>query len=319
VTEERPVILVDSYNLFMRAFTVNPAMSSQGQQIGGFVGYLTSLKVLCERLRPKRVVAVWEGGGAARRRAIFKDYKSGRRPARLNRYYEDDIPDTPENQANQIRLIIEALRHLPVQQVYVPDCEADDVIGYISRHLLSEDRLVIVSSDRDLYQLIDDRVTQWSPGQKKFIRAEDVQVKFGVPPPNMALTRSFIGDASDNIPGIEGAGFKTMVKRFPQLSTNSDLTVQDILDAAQAQLDGGSKVKLVRNILDGVDTVRRNWRLMHLDVSNLSADQVARVQSAIDSYEPRRDKMGLMRLLAREGVQKFDVDSFFMSLAATAR
>jgi len=316
---DRPVILVDSYNLFMRAFTVNPAMSSQGQQIGGFVGYLTSLKVLCERLRPKRVVAVWEGGGAQRRRVIFKDYKSGRRPPRLNRYYENDIPDTPENQTNQIRLTIEALRHLPVQQVYVPDCEADDVIGYVSRHLFSEDRLIVVSSDKDLYQLIDDRVTQWSPGQKRFITSEDVQAKFGVPPANMALVRSFIGDSSDNIPGIEGAGFKTMVKRFPRLATDPGLTVQDVLDDAQVQLDGGSKVKLIRNILDGADTVRRNWRLMHLDVSNLSADQVSRVRSSIDTYEPKRDKMRLLRLLTREGVQKFDVDSFFMSLSATAR
>ena len=314
---DRPVLLVDSYSVFMRAWAANPAMSRQGQQIGGFVGFLTSLKVLCERLMPGRVVVVWEGGGATRRRAIYKDYKSGRRPPRLNRYYEDDIPDTPENQDHQIRLIIEALKCVPAQQVYVPDCEADDVIGYVSRYLFSESRIVVVSSDKDFYQLIDGRVTQWSPGQKKFITTEDVMAKFGVPPHNMALMRSFIGDPSDNIPGIEGAGFKTMVKRFPELAGSASLTVQDILSLAVER--GPSNVKLIQNILAGEDIVKRNWRLMHLDISNLSADQISKVRGQVEMYDPKKNKLALMRILAREGVQNFDIDKFFMSLSATLR
>lgn len=313
---DRPILLVDSYNLFLRSYIANPAMSSQGQQIGGFVGFLTSLKLLAERLRPKRVVVVWEGGGATRRRAIYKDYKSGRRPPKLNRYYEDDIPETPENQDHQIRLIIESLKNVPVQQIYVPDCEADDAIGYISRYLFSEDRVVIVSSDKDLYQLIDDRVTQWSPGQKRFITAADVKEKFGVPPCNMSLVRSFIGDPSDNIPGVEGAGFKTMVKRFPALAESAALTVQDILDIAQKS--EASKLKLIQNIREQGDIIMRNWKLMHLDISNLSADQINKIRGAVDAYEPKKNKLALMRILVREGVQNFDVDAFFMSLSTTA-
>lgn len=303
------------FNLFLRAYIANPAMSSQGQQIGGFIGFLTSLKLLSERLRPKRVVVVWEGGGATRRRAIYKDYKSGRKPPKLNRYYEDDIPETPENQDNQIRLIIEALKNVPVQQIYVPDCEADDVIGYVSKYMFADERIVVVSSDKDLYQLIDDRVTQWSPGQKKFITTADVKEKFGIYPYNMSLVRSFIGDPSDNIPGIEGAGFKTMVKRFPALAESASLTVQDILDLAENS--EFKKVKLIQNICSQTDIVRRNWKLMHLDVSNLSADQVNKIRSAVDSYEPKKNKLSLMRILVREGVQNFDVDAFFMSLSAT--
>lgn len=312
---DRPILLVDAYNLFMRSFVANPAMSNQGQQIGGFIGFLTSLKLLSERLTPKRVVVVWEGGGATRRRAIYKDYKSGRKPPKLNRYYEDDIPETPENQDNQIRLIIEALRNVPIQQIYVPDCEADDVIGYISKYLFSDEKIVIVSSDKDLYQLIDERVTQWSPGQKRFITALDVKEKFGVFPCNMSLVRSFIGDPSDNIPGIEGAGFKTMVKRFSALAESVSLSVQDVLDLAESS--ESQKVKLIQNIKAQGDIVRRNWKLMHLDISNLSADQVNKIRGAVEVYEPKKNKLALMRILVREGVQNFDVDAFFMSLSAT--
>lgn len=315
MTPDRPILLVDAFNVFARGYVANPAMSSQGHQLGGFVGFLNSLKVLCERLRPARVVVVWEGGGAVRRRSIYKDYKMGRRPQRLNRYYEDDIPETTENHDHQVRLTIEALKHVPAQQIYVADCEADDVIGYISRYMFSEERIVIASSDKDLYQLIDDRVTQWSPGQKRFITASDVREKFGVPPVNMSLVRSFIGDPSDNIPGIEGAGYKTMVKRFPALAEDLSLSIQDVLGAAEQM--GPVKVKLIQNILEGADIVRRNWRLMHLDVGNLSADQIKRIRDALDAYEPKRNKIGLMRLLTREGVQSFNVDAFFMSLSAT--
>ena len=65
-----------------------------------------------------------------------------------------------------------------------------------------------------------------------------------------------------------------------------------------------------------MDIVRRNWKLMFLDIQNLSADQIQKVRSSIENYEPVKNKMGLMRLLMRESVQDFDVDSFYMSLSA---
>jgi 5'-3' exonuclease len=206
-----------------------------------------------------------------------------------------------------------------VQQIYVSDCEADDVIGYMCRHLFPGDHIVVVSSDRDLYQLIDDRVNQWSPGQKKLITQEEVHEKFGVWPENMCLARSFVGDPSDSIPGVAGAGFKTMMKRFPLLTERRSLMVQDVLDEASAQFGtkSGSKVQLIKNILDQEDIVRRNWKLMHLDIANLSGDQIKKINDSVSSYSPKKNKMELMRLFVRQGIQDFDVDSFFMSLSAS--
>ena len=314
-----PIIIVDSLNVFTRHFIANPTMSRQGQQIGGFVGFLKGLKHLSERFIPKRVIVVWEGGGSGRRRAIFPDYKKGSRPQKLNRYYDDDIPDTYENRDFQIKMTIEALKHVPVQQIYVSDCEADDVIGYMCRHLFSGDQIIVVSSDRDLYQLIDHRVNQWSPGQKKLITQDEVHEKFGVWPENMCLARSFVGDPSDSIPGVAGAGFKTMTKRFPLLTERRSLMVQDVLDEASAQFGtkSGSKVQLIKNILEQEDIVRRNWKLMHLDIANLSGDQIKKINDSVSSYSPKKNKMELMRLFVRQGIQDFDVDSFFMSLSAS--
>jgi DNA polymerase-1 len=309
-----PIIIVDGLNYFTRHFVANPTMSRQGHQIGGFVGFLKGLKLLNDRLSSRRVIVIWEGGGSPRRRAIFPEYKSGRRPQRLNRYYED-IPDTYENRDYQLKLTIESLRHAPVQQIYVSDCEADDVIGYMCRHMFRNNKIVVVSSDKDLYQLIDNNVTQWSPGQKKLITPEEVREKFGVWPTNMCLVRSFVGDSSDGIPGVDGAGFKTMSKRFPLLQEDQSLMLQDVLD--EAARHGATKVQLYKNIIDQQDIVRRNWKLMHLDIANLSGDQIKKINDSVSSYSPKKNKLEMMRLLIREGVQDFDVDSFFMTLNAT--
>jgi DNA polymerase-1 len=309
-----PIIIVDGLNYFTRHFVANPTMSRQGHQIGGFVGFLKGLKLLNDRLSSRRVIVIWEGGGSPRRRAIFPEYKSGRRPQRLNRYYED-IPDTYENRDYQLKLTIESLRHAPVQQIYVSDCEADDVIGYMCRHMFRNNKIVVVSSDKDLYQLIDNNVTQWSPGQKKLITSEEVREKFGVWPTNMCLVRSFVGDSSDGIPGVDGAGFKTMSKRFPLLQEDQSLMLQDVLD--EASRHSATKVQLYKNIVDQQDIVRRNWKLMHLDIANLSGDQIKKINDSVSSYCPKKNKLEMMRLLIREGVQDFDVDSFFMTLNAT--
>jgi len=287
-------------------------MSRQGHQLGGFVGFLKGLKRLCERVNPQRVIVVWEGGGSPRRRAIYPEYKSGRRPQRLNRYYDDDIPDTYQNRNYQIKLTIDALKCIAVHQLYVDDCEADDVIGYMARYMFSKDKIIIVSSDKDLYQLIDQRVTQWSPGQKKFIRPDDVFNKFGVWPANICAVRCFVGDPSDCLEGVSGAGFKTMTKRFPSLAEQESVLIHDILEEAEDRKD--LKIKLYKNIVSHRDIVKRNWKLMHLDVRNLSANQVKKIVDSVNNYIATKNKMDLMRLFVREGIQNFDIDSFFMTI-----
>ena len=131
--DERPVMLVDAYNLFIRNFVANPLMA-EGQHVGGVTGFLQSLNSLLAAHRPKECVIVWEGGGSTRRQSIFPDYKSKRRPVKLNRFHEGEIPDTFENRNWQVRLLIHTMKNLPVRQIYVSDCEADDVIGYIAKY-----------------------------------------------------------------------------------------------------------------------------------------------------------------------------------------
>ena len=315
--KEDCTLIIDGLNLFTRHFVVNPTMNESGSHIGGVVGFMKALQLLSERFQPKKIAVCWEGGGSARRRAIFPDYKKGSRPAKLNRYYEEsEIPDTYENRNYQISLTISLLKNLPIVQIYVPDCEADDVVAYLVNGPYKNERTVVVSSDKDLYQLINEMHTQWSPGQKKEICKKDVLAKFGISPENICAARAFVGDSSDGIPGVPGAGFKTMAKRFPQLSLDEPVYVQDLIDSAK-ELSKKSKAKIYMSIAESEKEIIRNWKVMTLDGPGLSAHQIQKIENAVNTFEPRRDKMSLMRQMIKEGIKDFDINKLYMAICAT--
>ncbi|MBK23554.1 MAG: hypothetical protein CME70_06065 [Halobacteriovorax sp.] len=317
LTKDSPVLIIDALNLFMRHFAANPTMNAQGQHVGGAVGFLKAIRLLADKVNPKEIVVVWEGGGSTRRRTIYSGYKANRKPQKLNRFYGKDLPDSTNNRDYQIALIIEMLRCTPVSQIYISDCEADDVIGYLAKYRYS-DGCVIVSSDKDFYQLLSPNIRQWSPGQRAFVTPEAVLQKYGIPVHNFCVARCFCGDKSDNIEGVQGAGFKTLAKRVPEITMDSFISVDDILKLC-VQRAPTSKIKLYHNAIAASDIVRRNWKLMYLDVSNLAATQISKIDYNIDTFQPSRNKIGLMRILVREGLSKFDADSFFMSLNFVSR
>jgi 5'-3' exonuclease len=207
---------------------------------------------------------------------------------------------------------------MPIRQVYVSDCEADDVIGYMSRYSFKDRNILIVSSDHDYLQLVDDRIQVWSPTLKSIVDPEMVKVKFGVPPKNLCVTRCFTGDASDALPGIHGVGLRTMVNMFPDLATDKELSVDDIIDlcAIHPKRD---RIKVLKAINDNCEIARRNWKLMSLDVSNLSGNQVQKINGSFEIPTPKPDKMGFIRQLVKHGIKTFDADRFHLTITLNLR
>ena len=131
-------LIVDGLNLFTRHYAAHPAMNANGEQVGGIVGFFYTLIDKVEKFKPTKTIIVWESGGSKRKRDLYSEYKKKSRPQNLNRYYED-IPDTIQNRNYQLKTLISLFDNLPVKQVYVPDCEADDVIGYLCNYKIKED------------------------------------------------------------------------------------------------------------------------------------------------------------------------------------
>ena len=302
--DPRPILLVDARNLFTRHYVVNPDMTSHGLQIGGVVGFLKTVRRLVSDLSPSRVIVAWEGGGSTKRRAIYADYKANRKPERLNRFYEDDIPDSEDNRVWQMATLAKLLKRFPVTQLYVQDCEGDDVIAYLCRTHFKDSRKVILSNDRDFYQLLDERTSVWSPQSKSLHTLEDVKREFhGIPPRNFALAKALCGDASDNIKGVRGLGFKTLVSRIPLLVADRDVTIDEVLDYCRVR---SSEAKVMKETAGSESMIRMNWRLVYLGGSTLDHQQAAKVDTLLAEPTPKIDMLSFMRDLVEIGVRSID-------------
>ena len=317
---EKPEIYIDGLNVFMRHFAANPVRSLNGQLCGGIFGMLRNIQHLSEKFKPKKIVVVWEGGGSARRRNIDPNYKNGRRPIRLNRSeYNEDIPDTVENRNWQLKTLVNVLYKTPVIQIYINDCEADDTIAYLTSAKKTDYQKIIVTSDKDYYQLINDQTKIWSPNKKLLIDEQYVLEKWGVTPQNFCTTRCFNGDQSDGIKGVKGAGFKTMAKRFPDLSTCKDISINDIISIAKQEVKNGSNLKLYENIINEAQSIKKNWSLMYLNSSMISADQVKKINYQLENKEEKINKFELLKLLNKQGLNSFDIHTFLLTIKSCIR
>lgn len=308
----RPVLLIDGMNLFVRSWAAFPQMSAHGYQIGGCVGFLKTLQKLVRDMQPAGVFIAWEGGGSQRRRKIFPDYKQNRRPEKLNRFYGDDIPDTEKNKKHQLISLLSMLKSVPVCQAYVDNCEGDDIIAFFCKGPFRNFDKIIVSSDKDMLQLLDNKTKIYSTHKKRFVTDDDVLKEYKIHVNNFAIAKSLCGDTSDNIPGVKGIGYKTLASKFPFLAKEETILLQDVLNFAVSH---ASESVLYKRVHTEAQLVQRNWDLVHLDGSMLSADQTSRLQNAIDTFEPHANRIGLIKSLIKEGINDFDVDRFFYDLS----
>lgn len=306
---ERPVLLVDAMNLFCRSYAAYPAMNSNGESMGGCVGFLKTLSRIVFETQPSAVYVAWEGGGSSRRRSLFSEYKLNRAPGKLNRFYEDDIPDTEENRKHQILVLLEMLKCAPVCQLYASDCEGDDLIAYLCCRPMRNVEKIIVSSDKDLYQLLDDKTKIYSLHKKTFVTQQNVLEEFRVQAKHFAIAKALCGDPGDNVPGVKGVGFKTVSKLFPFLGLEEDILLQDVLNYANAHAEDS---RYYKRIVDSSNEVKRNWRLVYLDGSMVPANQQAQNDERIQNFVPKENKVKLVKTLVREGIiNGFDIEDFF--------
>ena len=225
------VLIIDALNMYFRAYIVDPSLSTNGQPIGGVKGFLKILQKLVRETKPDHIVIAWDGaGGSQKRKSVNKGYKEGRKPIRLNR----DIRNLSENEEMENKIwqqtrLIEYLNELPISQTMLPAVEADDVIAYVSKlgHFADWQK-VIVSSDKDFFQLCDDNTVVFRPIQKQIMNTKRLVDEFSIHPNNMALARAIAGDKSDNLPGVAGVGLGTIKKRFEFFADEEFCTINNL-------------------------------------------------------------------------------------------
>ena len=283
VDNEKPndsVLLIDGMNLFIRVFSAIPTTNEDGVHVGGIVGFLRSLAFNINMIRPTRAIIVFDGkGGSNRRRKIFPEYKMGRKMSyRLNRAHNFLTREEEQQMMiRQLNRVVEYLECLPVSIMNMENIEADDVIGYLSKHIYKNNKTTIVSTDKDFLQLVDETTSIYSPTKKKMYNEDEVFEEYGIHPKNFLLFRMFDGDKSDGIPGVNGIGMKTLVKLFPFMKTKEKYTLDDIYRSAETQ-----KNPLCEKVLQSKDLLDLNKQLMDLEDGIISGQTKLKVREIVE-------------------------------------
>ncbi|NBV83819.1 hypothetical protein EBR57_06845, partial [bacterium] len=219
-----------------------------------------------------------------------------------------------DNKKHQLITLLGLLKFVPVCQVYVSDCEGDDVVAHLCCGPFKGQDKVIVSADKDMYQLLDDKTQIYSLHRKKIVTAGDIFEEYRIKTHNFAVAKALCGDSGDNVPGIKGIGFKTAATKFPILGSDTEIILQEVVDFCRAH---SSESVIYRRVLEHEDELKRNWQLVHLNGGMLSGNQVSKVQHVIDTFVPKINRIEFIKTLVKEGVNDFDTESFFYSFNCT--
>jgi DNA polymerase-1 len=271
------VLIVDGLNTFIRCWSSIPTMNDDGDHVGGVVGVLKSIGYAIRMTQPTRCIVVFDGkGGSQKRKKRFDGYKSQRdsNKLRVNRQYAELMNDEDERESmkRQFVWLAKILEYLPVTTMIYDGIEADDVIAYVTTQLLNEkEQAVVMSTDKDFLQLVDDKTIVWSPTKKKIYNKKSVKEEYGIEAQNLILYRVLDGDTSDNIPGVYGCGIKTLIKRFPEITEEKKLSVDDLFELCEKRkVESKNKVKLYNEILDSKNQILMNQELMQLNDPDIS-------------------------------------------------
>lgn len=272
-------LFVDYTNIFCRYYSALPTLSLNGDPIGGIFGSLYCLRKVCEVSKPNQIIVVFDGeGGSQKRRAIFENYKQKSKPIKIKTNYLD-LKNQEQNLHFQFNKLMELLECLPVHIIRLKNIEADDVIAYLCNHF-KEDQRVILSGDKDFYQMLDEKTIIYCPSKKIFKNKSSCIQEFGIHPNNFALAKAIAGDKSDTIPGVHGIGFKTLIKLMPEFEFYQPIDFTQFFKLCTERV---SKSKKFQSILDSKDLIIRNFDLVQLnEQSIIGAMNIERIKSILD-------------------------------------
>ena len=240
-----------------------------------------------------------------------KAYKAGRKPPRLNRHSNDLTEEQQyENRVWQQTRTIEYLNETPIIQFYVPLVEADDVISYVkSLEVYHDWEKIIVSSDKDFIQVLDESTLLYRPTQSEVLNKNRVVDKFGIHPNNFALARAMVGDSSDNLPGVARVGLGTVAKRFPLMAEEQEVYLDYIIE--ECKKPSNSKLKVFQSILESQRLIKSNYQIMQLSSPQISIQSKEKIRNTCTNHEPLLNKTELVKHMTKDGFGEVSLSDLY--------
>src|SRR5689334_2455527 len=244
------VFLVDGSGYIFRAYHALPPLNrkSDGLQVNAVLGFCNMLWKLLRDMKaedkPTHLAVIFDKSEHTFRNELYKDYKAHR-------------PDAPTDLIPQFPLIREAVRAFDIPCLEMLGFEADDLIATYARQACEVGaNVTIVSSDKDLMQLVNDCVIMYDTMKDKKIGVAEVIEKFGVPPDKVIEVQSLIGDSTDNVPGVPGIGVKTAAQLIGEYGN---------LETLLKRAGEIKQEKRRQTLIDNADKARLSKRLVTLD------------------------------------------------------
>ena len=225
------LILVDGSGYIFRAFYALPPMSREdGTPVNAVFGFTSMLLKLSEDMEGENILVVFDAARTTFRNAIYKEYKANR-------------SEPPEELVPQFDLIKKATTAIGLKSLEVENYEADDIIAtYVKKAKKENIETLVISSDKDLMQLIQDGVSLYDPMKNIKIGPEAVLEKFGVSPDKVIDVQALAGDSSDNVPGVPGIGVKTASQLINEYGS-----LEKLLDNASSIKQEKRRESLINN------------------------------------------------------------------------
>ena len=191
------ICLIDGSSFLYRAFyAIKPLSSPDGKQVQAVFGFFKMLKKIITTIKPDGLIIAWDSKGKTVRHEIYPEYKATRMAP-------------PSDLIDQKQIILEILTVMQICQIEKTGIEADDLIASVVDSLKNDHELLIISSDKDLGQLLEKSVKIYDPFKDETITTESFLEKNNFKVESLALYHALLGDSSDNIPGVKGIGAKT--------------------------------------------------------------------------------------------------------------
>ena len=238
-------LIVDGNNLLKIGFHGVKDFYNNGEHIGGTWHFLNTIRKFLEETNFNKVMVFWDSDtNSSQRKLIYPKYKMNRKSSPN----DEEKTDSFNKQKTRVKQYLEEMF---IRQLEVENSEADDLIAYYCQISLDEEK-TIFSSDKDLTQLISEKVLIYSPNLKSYYRFGD-NIKFkdcSIPHYNVMTFKILAGDTSDNIDGISLMGEKTLIKFFPEI-LDSEISLTDILTKGELLLKEQQKNVVLGNLLSG--------------------------------------------------------------------
>ncbi|WP_343189346.1 5'-3' exonuclease [Buchnera aphidicola] len=269
-------ILIDGHSYLYRSYyALSHIKNKKNEYSGAIYGFIKMINLIIKNYNPKKILIIFDSKKKKNfRKKIFKKYKSNRKKM-------------PKKLIQQFKKLCKILTYFRIQIIILPNTEADDIIGTITKKEKKKNKILIISNDKDFMQLVNKKIKIIRNFKKKPINIKKVIKIYGVKPKSIIDLFALIGDKADNIPGIKGIGKKKalfILKKFNSLNyiykkkkKIKKLKCKKTIKIIKKIIKNKKKIKLFKKLIKIKKNIKFKIKIKKFKISNILIKKIKKI------------------------------------------